>query len=95
MVDTQILSSAITGVAAVIGGFISGKRYSEHNSDKRCERVCAIMVNGFEKLLVALEVAGEPPAVRTAVRDARDAIAIAKSHLGYIGGGFEHQNEGR
>jgi len=95
VVDTQILSSAITGLGAVVAGFVGGKRYSEHSSDRKCEKICALTVNCFDKLLTALEVAGEPPAVKVAVRDARDALALAKGHLGLMGGGFDHPNDTR
>lgn len=84
--DPGIIQATISAIGGVVAGFAGGKTYQGRKTDTKCERVCALMVNGFDKLLIALEVAGEPPEVKFAIREARDAIVIAKSHLGYIGG---------
>lgn len=86
-IDPGIIQASISAIGGIIAGFAGGKTYQGRKSDTKCEKVCSIMLNGFDKLLTALEVAGEPPEIKSAIRDARDAIVIAKSHLGYIGGG--------
>jgi hypothetical protein len=84
--DPTIISSTISAVGGILAGFLGGKGVAKHQGDKRCERIAALMVNGFDKLLTALEITGEPPEMRQAIREARDVIAIAKGHLGYISG---------
>ena len=91
MVSEQIISSLISALGGVITGAMGGNWFSRKKSDQRCERICSLMVNGFDKLLTALEVAGEPPAMRTAIRDARDVIVVAKGYLG-IGAPIDGQS---
>jgi len=84
--DPSIISSLITATGGLLAGFFGGKGIAKHQGDKRCEKIAALMVNGFDKLLTALEITGEPPEIKQAIREARDVIAIAKGHLGYISG---------
>ena len=51
------------------------------------------MVNSFDKLLTALEVVGEPPEMKTAIRDARDSIVTAKNYLGFHGAEIKATHE--
>lgn len=86
--DPQVQSSIVTTLgglfAGAYGGNWWGKKKSSASSD-RCDKICGLMVNSFDKLLTALEVAGEPPAIKTAIRDARDSIVTAKNYLGVSG----------
>lgn len=82
MIDSQILASAITGFSGVAAGFVGGKYNSRHQADRKCERICALMVGGFDKLLTALDVVGEPPEIKHVIREARDTVATAKALLG-------------
>jgi hypothetical protein len=91
VIDTQILASAITGLSGVAAGFLGGKYNSKHEADKKCERVCALMVNGFDKLLTALDVVGEPVEIKHVIRDARDTVSRAKALMG-LDGGFDSQH---
>jgi len=88
-IDPQVQSSIITGVGTLITGLIGGnwlgKRKTSAQSTERCDKICGLMVNSFDKLLTALEVVGEPPAMKVAIRDARDSIVTAKNYLGLHG----------
>jgi hypothetical protein len=87
--EPQVQSSIITGLATLVAGIIGGnwfgKRKAASSSSERCEQICSLMVNSFDKLLTALEVVGEPPAMKHAVREARDSIVTAKNYLGMHG----------
>jgi len=91
--DPTIISSTISAVGGILAGFLGGKGVAKHQADKKCERVCSLMLNGFDKLLTALEVTGEPPAAKTAIREARDTIIVARTFLGMSGAGdMGHDN---
>ena len=90
--EASVIASTISAVGGILAGFIGGARYQNHKTDTKCEQICALTVNCFDKLLAVLDVVGEPPEMRSAIREARDAMAIAKSHLGYIGGGDRSEN---
>lgn len=89
-IDPQVQASLISSIGGVIAGAIGGNLYGRkknvlhapQNSADRCEKICGLLVNSFDKLLTALEVVGEPPAIRTAIRDARDGVVTAKNYLG-------------
>lgn len=86
--DPQVQSSIISAVGGVVTGLLGGKWWGNRERGvqaDRCEKICSLMVNSFDKLLTALEVAGEPPVVKHAVRDARDSIVTAKNYLGMSG----------
>ena len=85
--DPQVQSSVISAAGGIITGLLGGKWWSNRRGVQadRCEKICGLMVNSFDKLLTALEVAGEPPVVKHAVRDARDSIVTAKNYLGLSG----------
>jgi hypothetical protein len=88
--DPQVLSSLISAAGGVVAGAMGGnwwgKKQSTHSPHAdRCDKICSLLVNSFDKLLTALEVAGEPPAVKVAIRDARDSIVTAKNYLGISG----------
>lgn len=85
--DPQVQSSLISAAGGVITGLLGGKWWHSRQrvADERCEKICGLMVNSFDKLLTALEVAGEPPVLKVAVRDARDSIVTAKNYLGLSG----------
>lgn len=85
--DSSIIQASISAVGGILAGFVGGSKYQNHTADRKCEKICALTVNSFDKLLTALDVAGEPPEIKVAIRDARDAIAVAKGHLGLIGPG--------
>jgi hypothetical protein len=84
--DPQVQSSVITGattlIAGIVGGNWIGKRKSSTASTERCDKICSLLVNSFDKLLTALDVVGEPPEMKMAIRDARDSIVTAKNYLG-------------
>lgn len=84
-ISPQVQASIISSVVSLIAGLLGGNWFSRHKQDARCERICTLMVNSFDKMLTALEVAGEPPELRLAIREARDSIVTAKNYLG-IGG---------
>lgn len=89
-IDPQVQSSIVTAIGGAITGAIGGgiwgkKKGAEGapaSSSEKCEKICSLMVNSFDKLLTALEVAGEPPTIKIAIRDARDSIVTAKNYLG-------------
>lgn len=85
--DPQVQSSIISAAGGIVTGLLGGKWWSNRRGAQadRCEKICGLMVNSFDKLLTALEVAGEPPVVKHAVRDARDSIVTAKNYLGLSG----------
>lgn len=87
--DPQVQSSLITGVTSIIVGFFGGnwmgKRHSTAQSTERCDKICGLMVNSFDKLLTALDIVGEPPEMKHAIREARDSIITAKNYLGVHG----------
>lgn len=95
--DPQVQSSIVTGIGTLITGLIGGnwlgKRKSSAQSTERCDKICGLMVNSFDKLLTALEVVGEPPEMRTAIRDARDSIVTAKNYLGFHGAEIKATHE--
>ena len=84
--DPQVQSSLITGISSLIvgifGGNWIGKRSSTSQSTERCDKICGLMVNSFDKLLTALDIVGEPPEMKHAIREARDSIVTAKNYLG-------------
>jgi len=86
--DPQVQSSLITGISSLIVGLFSGnwigKRHSTQSTE-RCDKICGLMVNSFDKLLTALDIVGEPPAMKHAIREARDSIITAKNYLGSYG----------
>ena len=92
MIDSQILASTITGLSGVVAGFLGGKYNSKHQADTKCERVCALMISGFEKLLIALDVVGEPPEIKHVIREARDTVSRAKALMGTEGSFDSHDN---
>lgn len=86
--DPQVQSSIISAAGGIITGLLGGRWWGNRTRGAqadRCEKICGLMVNSFDKLLTALEVAGEPPVVKHAVRDARDSIVTAKNYLGLSG----------
>jgi hypothetical protein len=87
--DPQVQSSLITGISSLIvglfGGNWIGKRHSTAQSTERCDKICSLMVNSFDKLLTALDIVGEPPEMKHAIREARDSIVTAKNYLGSYG----------
>ena len=87
--DPQVQSSLITGISSLIvgifGGNWIGKRHSTAQSTERCDKICGLMVNSFDKLLTALDIVGEPPEMKHAIREARDSIITAKNYLGAYG----------
>ena len=83
--NPQVQASFISSTISLLAGALGGNWFGKRHQNDRCEKICMLMVNGFDKLLTALEVSGEPPAIRLAVRDARDSIVTAKNYLG-IGG---------
>ena len=85
MIDSQIIGPAISGVCSLVVGFLGGKGVSQHRADQKCERVCSLMLVSFEKLLVALEVVGEPEQIKHVIRDARDTVSRAKALMGTDG----------
>jgi len=95
--DPQVQSSVITGfttlIAGIIGGNWIGKKRTSGIETERCDKICSLMVNSFDKLLTALEVVGEPPEMRTAIRDARDSIVTAKNYLGFHGSEMKQSHE--
>lgn len=93
--DNQILASMISAVGGIVTGIMGGNYMGRRQSSARCERICTLMVNGFDKLLTALEVAGEPPELRIAIRDARDCVVTAKNYLGLNGVVDGHHLEGK
>lgn len=92
--DPTVQSSLISAVGAAIVAFFSGNWWQKRKtaSPSHCEKICSLMVNSFDKLLTALEVAGEPPAVKVAIRDARDSIVTAKNYLGLYGAEPDNSN---
>ena len=90
-IDPQVQASIISALGGAMTGLLGGnwlgkKRAAAHSGNSsHCEKICGLMVNSFDKLLTALEVAGEPPAVKIAIRDARDSIVTAKNYLGLHG----------
>lgn len=88
-IDPQITASIVSGISGIIagafGGNFVGKKQAMNTTSERCDKICSLMVNSFDKLLTALEVAGEPPTIKIAVRDARDSIITAKNYLGLSG----------
>jgi hypothetical protein len=85
VIDNQILSSAISALGGVLAGFAGGKYNSKHQADRKCEKVCALMIGGFDKLLVALDVVGEPVEIKHVIRDARDTVSRAKALMNLDG----------
>jgi hypothetical protein len=83
--DPQVQASFISSSISLLAGAMGGNWFGKRHQNARCEKICMLMVNGFDKLLTALEVSGEPPEIRMAIRDARDSIITAKNYLG-IGG---------
>jgi len=87
--DPQVQSSLVTGIVTLVTGAIGGnwlgRKKSTAASTERCDKICGLMVNSFDKLLTALDVVGEPPEMRTAIREARDSIVTAKNYLGMHG----------
>ena len=87
--DPPVQSSLITGISSLIvglfGGNWIGKKHSTTQSTERCDKICGLMVNSFDKLLTALDIVGEPPAMKHAIREARDSITTAKNYLGSYG----------
>lgn len=94
MIDTQILSSTISALGGVLAGFAGGKYNSKHQADKKCEKVCFLILGSFDKLLTALDVMGEPDQIKHVIRDARDTVSRAKGIMG-TDGSFEpgHENK--
>lgn len=92
VVDSSIISSVISASGGIVAGLLGGNWMGKRHSNQRCERICSLMVNGFDKLLTALEVSGEPPALRYAIRDARDTITTAKNYLGINGVAESHHD---
>lgn len=95
-IDPDVQNSIASAIGGAITAFLGGKWWQSRHaaSPTHCEKVCSLLVNSFDKLLTALEVAGEPPAVKIAIRDARDSIVTAKNYLGLSGvdGPAEHGN---
>lgn len=85
--DPTVQSSIISAIGGAIAAFFGGNWWIKRKAAQpsHCEKICGLMVNSFDKLLTALEVAGEPPAVKIAIRDARDSIVTAKNYLGMYG----------
>gem|GEM_PF-4241570 len=92
MIDSQILASAISALGGVLAGFAGGKYNSKHQADKKCEKVCILIINGFDRLLVALDVVGEPQEIKHVIREARDTVSRAKAIMG-VDGGFDTSHE--
>jgi hypothetical protein len=87
--DPQVQSSLVTGIITLLTGLFGGnwlgRRNAANQSTERCDKICGLMVNSFDKLLTALDIVGEPPAMKHAIREARDSIITAKNYLGSYG----------
>ena len=89
-IDPQVQAATVSGIIGAVFGGGGMRWWSRKNTPApvpnltadRCEKICNIMVNSFEKLLTALEIVGEPEEVKHALRECRDNIAVAKSFLG-------------
>lgn len=93
-IDPSVQSSIVSAIGGALTALFGSNWWHKRKaaSTTHCEKLCGLMVNSFDKLLTALEVAGEPPAVRLAIRDARDSIVTAKNYLGMHG--LDGANEG-
>ena len=86
--DPEVQSSLITGISSLLVGLFGGNwmgKRSSTSTTERCDKICGLMVNSFDKLLTALDIVGEPPEMKHAIRDARDSIITAKNYLGSYG----------